>query len=210
MSLFDLVEQDHFIGVTLDLVGELVRVGVTDVARGGADQPRNGILLHVLGHVDPQELFLVSEELLGENLGGLGLSHSRGPEEEEDAVWAERVELQPCLQGEKFLDQFAETVVLAHDSGAKPGLQVLEPLLEGEGDGGELDSPGVGQSLEKVDSVNLRQVHLPAVKAQGGSRAGSVQEFDRLVGKEAVPEKLLDQFQVGNDLLHGDHRVVMV
>ena len=46
---------------------------VADVSRRRADQPRDGELLHVLGHVDAHDVMLVVEEALGQGLGGQNL-----------------------------------------------------------------------------------------------------------------------------------------
>src|SRR6266852_2104506 len=58
---------------------------VTDVSGRRPDQPGDGVLLHVLRHVDSHERALVVEQELGERLGGLGLSHARWPKEDERA-----------------------------------------------------------------------------------------------------------------------------
>src|SRR5207302_10070394 len=58
---------------------------VPDVARGRADEPRHGVLLHVLRHVDLDERVLVAEEELGERAGKLRLTDARGAEEDERA-----------------------------------------------------------------------------------------------------------------------------
>ena len=46
---------------------------------------RDGVLLHVLAHVDARERLLVVEEEFGERLGELGLADAGGPDEEERA-----------------------------------------------------------------------------------------------------------------------------
>src|SRR2546430_14458538 len=63
----------------------LFRSLVADVARGRADHARHGVLLHVLGHVEPYERLLVVEQELGQRAGGLGLADAGGAEEDERA-----------------------------------------------------------------------------------------------------------------------------
>ena len=58
---------------------------VPDVARRRADQPRDRVLLHVLGHVDADHARLVVEKHLGQRSGQLGLPHSRRTDEHEGA-----------------------------------------------------------------------------------------------------------------------------
>ena len=62
------------------------------------------MLLHVLGHVDPDHRLLVAEEELGEGAGELGLADPRGAEEDERASRALRV-LDP---GARAADRFGD------------------------------------------------------------------------------------------------------
>ena len=52
VRLLDLVEEDEAVGLAADGVGELAAVVVADVAGRGADEPRDVVLLHELGHVE--------------------------------------------------------------------------------------------------------------------------------------------------------------
>ena len=56
VRLLDLVEQHDAVRVLVDRVGELAALIEADVARRRADQPRHRVLLHVLGHVEADEL----------------------------------------------------------------------------------------------------------------------------------------------------------
>ena len=56
MGLLDLVEQQHRVRRAPDGVGQQPALIEADVARRRADQPRDGVLLHVLAHVEAQEL----------------------------------------------------------------------------------------------------------------------------------------------------------
>src|SRR5690349_9868393 len=71
--------------------GELAALVVADVTRRRADQTRDGVLLHVLRHVDPHHRVLVAEEELGERPRQLGLAHPGRAEEDERAGRALRV-----------------------------------------------------------------------------------------------------------------------
>ncbi len=94
VRLLDLVEEDHRVGPAPHRLGELAALLVADVAGGRADQPRDGVLLHVLGHVEPHHGLLVVEEELGQRPRRLGLPDAGGAEEDERADGAVRV-LQP-------------------------------------------------------------------------------------------------------------------
>ena len=69
MGLLDLVEQDDRVRPAADLLGELAALLVADVARRGADQPRDVVLLHVLRHVDLDQGVGVAEHEFGQRLG---------------------------------------------------------------------------------------------------------------------------------------------
>ena len=56
MRLLDLVEQQHAVRMLGDGLGEQAALVEADVARRRADQARHRVPLHVLGHVEAQEL----------------------------------------------------------------------------------------------------------------------------------------------------------
>ena len=85
MGLLDLVEQQHAVGLAAHRLGQLAALVVADVARRRTDQARDRVLLHVLGHVDPDHRVLVAEQELGQRPGQLGLADARRPEEDERA-----------------------------------------------------------------------------------------------------------------------------
>jgi hypothetical protein len=66
VRLLDLVEEDQGVGLAPDALRELAALLVSDVARGRADQLGDGVLLHVLGHVEAHERLLVVEQELRE------------------------------------------------------------------------------------------------------------------------------------------------
>src|SRR5207249_4134191 len=79
----DVLEQHPGIGPPAHRLGELAALFVPDVARRGADHPRHGVLLHVLGHVEPHHRLLVVEQEFGEGARGLGLADPGRTEEDE-------------------------------------------------------------------------------------------------------------------------------
>ena len=56
MRLLDLVEQQHAMRMLVDAVGQQPALVEADIARRRADQPRDRVLLHVLRHVEAQQL----------------------------------------------------------------------------------------------------------------------------------------------------------
>src|SRR5207237_6106637 len=55
VRLLDLVEQEYGVRPAADRLGQLTAFVKTDVAGRCPDEPRHGVLLHVLGHVEPHE-----------------------------------------------------------------------------------------------------------------------------------------------------------
>ena len=73
VRLLDLVEQHHGVLVLVHRVGELAALVVADVARGRADEPGDRVALHVLAHVEAQQL---DAQGVGELAADLGLAHA--------------------------------------------------------------------------------------------------------------------------------------
>ncbi len=82
MRLLDLVEQQHGVRRLADGVGEQPALIEADVAGRRADQARHGVRLHVLAHVEAQELDAEDRRQL---LGDLGLADARRAGEQERA-----------------------------------------------------------------------------------------------------------------------------
>ena len=91
VGLLDLVEEHHGERLAAHGLGELAAFVVADVARRRADEARHRVLLHVLRHVELDHRALVTEQELGERLGGLGLADTRRPQEDERSRRALRV-----------------------------------------------------------------------------------------------------------------------
>src|SRR5207302_11073516 len=85
MCLLDLIEQHDRVWTTANRLRELATLFVTDVSWRRADQSGDGMLLHVLRHIDAHERALVVEQELGERLRSLRLSHAGRAEEDERA-----------------------------------------------------------------------------------------------------------------------------
>jgi hypothetical protein len=90
MRLLDLVEQHHRVGLPPHRLGQLAAFLVADIPGRRPDEARDGVLLHVLRHVEPHDIVLVVEERRGERTRQLGLSHAGRPQEEkrsDRAAW---------------------------------------------------------------------------------------------------------------------------
>ena len=85
MRLLDLIKQYDRIGMAAHLFGQLATLFIAHIAGCGADDLGDRILLHVLGHIDPDQILVGSEHDLRQSLGELGLSDTGGAQEEERA-----------------------------------------------------------------------------------------------------------------------------
>mmetsp|Transcript_10525 Transcript_10525/g.20901 ORF Transcript_10525/g.20901 Transcript_10525/m.20901 type:complete len:211 (+) Transcript_10525:482-1114(+) len=63
VRLLDLIQKHEVVGALAHGLRELPALLVADVAGRGADHPRHGVRLHVLGHIDTDHVLLVVEEL---------------------------------------------------------------------------------------------------------------------------------------------------
>ncbi len=86
MSLLHLVQQHHRVGLAPHRLGQVAALLVAHVARGRADQARNRVFLHELGHVEAHDGLFGVEQEAGQGLGQLRLAHARGAEEQEGTV----------------------------------------------------------------------------------------------------------------------------
>ena len=125
VGLFDLVEQHHAERLAPHGLGELAALFVADVAGRRTDQTADGVLLHVLAHVERDQRVLVAEQELGERLGELGLADAGGPEEDERAAGALRV-LQTGTGAADALADGLDGVLLADDPLVQLGFHVEE------------------------------------------------------------------------------------
>jgi hypothetical protein len=123
----DLIEEQHRVGPASHGLGELPALLVADVAGRRPDQPRDGVLLHVLGHVDANHRLLGVEHELGERAGELGLPHAGGPEEEERADRPVRIG-EPGARAAQRVGDGLDRLVLADDPLVEAPLHVDELL----------------------------------------------------------------------------------
>jgi len=131
-------------------LGQLSALFVADVAGRGADQPRDGVALHVLRHVEAQQL---DAQVMRQLLGYLGLAHPGGAGEQEAAHRSFRL----AQVGARDLDggnQALDRLVLAEDHQAQVTLQGLEHVAVGGADRARRDARGVGHDLLDVGTAD--------------------------------------------------------
>ena len=138
VGLFDLVKQHHGVGLAADLLGQLPGLVIADVTGGRADDPGDGVLLHELGHIQPDEGLRGVEQVLGQLLDQLGLAHAGGADEDEgDGLALGRHAHPVAPDGGR---DGGNGLVLAHHVGLEPVLQLGQALvfLLLDGAGGDL------------------------------------------------------------------------
>ncbi len=80
MRFFDLIEQEHGMGVLDHCVGQQPALVEPDVSRRRADQAGHRVTLHIFGHVEPDQL---DAEKMRKLPSDLGLADTGGPREQE-------------------------------------------------------------------------------------------------------------------------------
>ena len=91
VRLLDLVEQHHAERLAPHLLGQLAALVVADVAGRRTDEPRHGVAVVELGHVELDQRVVVAEQELGQRLGQLGLTDTGRAGEDERATGTLRV-----------------------------------------------------------------------------------------------------------------------
>jgi hypothetical protein len=188
VGLLDLVEDDDGVRRLGDGVGEQAALVEADVAGRGADEAADGVLLHVLGHVEAEQR---DGEQLGEGLGELGLADAGRAGEQERAdrlVGAREAGAGPLDRG----GDGGDGLVLAEHEVGEALLEVLQDVaVRGRdrlgrdaghaGDDG-LDGGGVdliGAGAESAGSAVVagrpgrRRVRARAAGRRGGRRRRS-------------------------------------
>ena len=161
VRLLDLVEQHDRVRVLVDRVGELAALIEADVARRRADQPRHRVLLHVLRHVEPDEL---DAEHARELLGELGLADAGRAREQEAAGRLVRVAEARARQ----LDHRRELLdrrVLAVDQPLELAFEVLRACVLSA-----VDTERVGMRAIFATTSSIRSGRISSGRASGAIR----------------------------------------
>ena len=164
VGLLDLVKEDHRVGFSADLLGELASLVVAHIARGRADDSGDSVLLHKLGHVQPDKGLGGVEEILSQLLDQLGLAHTGGAnkDERDRLVLGADAHPTPADGGGDCLDR----LILADDVLLEPLLQLGELLilllldLAGRDVGPQLNDVGQMLHPQGGDRLGLQLVLL--------------------------------------------------
>ncbi len=152
MGFFDFVEQQHGIGILDHGVGEQPALVEADVAGRRADQPGHRMLLHVLAHVEAEEL---DPELGRQLLGHLGFADPGRAGEEEGADRLFRVP----QTGPGAQDRAAQGVdgrILPEDLPLEVAVEMLQPSAVGGGDAARRDAGDGGDHRFDIGRLTCR------------------------------------------------------
>src|SRR5256714_6387028 len=154
MRLLYLVEEDDAVGAASDGLGQLPALLVADVTGRCSDHARDGVLLHVLRHVEAYHRPLVVEQKFCERACGFSFADAGGPEEDERADGAVRV-LEACARAAHRVGDSRQSLVLTDDALAQTLLhrdELLHLAFEHLRDG---HARPLGDDLRDVLLVNL-------------------------------------------------------
>ena len=127
MGLFDLVKQNHRIGIAPYLLGKLASIVVSHISGRRSDQLGDAVLLHIFRHIYPDHSFLTPEQHLCQSFGKLCLSHAGGSQEQERTDGTARV-LQAYASPADSPGHCGDCFILADDTLVQNLLQLLKAL----------------------------------------------------------------------------------
>src|SRR6188768_2153420 len=192
VSLLDLVQQEHRVWSLGYGFGQKAAAVVTDVARWRANQPRYGVALHVLAHVEANQL---DAHGLGQLACGFGLADAGRTGEQ---IRADRLLLRPET-GARQLDgrgQLGERAILAEDRLLQIGLQALERRFRVRGHLTRWD-------LRHASQHGFDPLHVDdhGLGVDGGFQLGVgaalIHQIDGLVGHLLVPQMAIGKRSCG-------------
>ena len=170
VRLLDLVEEHDRVGPAAHRLGQLAGLVVADVSRRRADQPRHGVLLLVLRHVDANHRVLVVEQELGERAGELGLADAGRPEKDERPERPVRI-LQPGAGAANGVGDRLDRLVLADDALVQPRFHAQQLLDFAFHQPADRNAGPLADDLGDVFLVDFFLEHAAASAAESASCA---------------------------------------
>ena len=83
MGFFHLVKENNGVWLPANGFRELSSLLITHIAGRGADEPGNGEFLHILRHIDADQIAFIVKQRLRKSLCQLCLAHAGGAKEQE-------------------------------------------------------------------------------------------------------------------------------
>ena len=123
VRFFHFIEKYHRVGFLADGLSQHAAFAIADIARRGTNQPRDGVLLLELGHIDGGQVLATAVEQLCQLQDGFGFTHATGTSQQKRAKRASRT-AQVGACGQQVFMQAGNRQVLAFDGVTKPLRQV--------------------------------------------------------------------------------------
>src|SRR5687768_3406243 len=114
MRFFDLVEQDHTVGLSSDSFSKLSSFFVANISRRCTNEPGDSKLLHVFTHIDPDKGFLAVEHVPRQSTRKLSLTHTSRSQENKGTDRLFRV-FQAYPVSLYCFHHFSYSFILTHD-----------------------------------------------------------------------------------------------
>ncbi len=180
VGFLDFVEQQHGVRLLGDGLGKQATLVEAHIAGRRADEARDGVALHVFGHVEANEIDAQSERQL---LGHLGFANARGAAEQEGANGFVGL----AQAGARHFDGGGQRV----DGGLLPEHDVFQIAVEAlelgaivGGDAVHRHAGDLGDDLLNLDFAD--GLFLLALGQNALRRASFVDDVDGFVGQVAV------------------------
>ena len=110
VRLFDLIKKYYAVRSAAHLFRQLTALVIADIAGRRADKPRDCVLLHIFGHIEPYHRVLVAEKRRSERLAYFRFADSRRAEKDERArrtLWVFKSDsaapYRPCDRGDRLI-----------------------------------------------------------------------------------------------------------
>ena len=97
MRFFDFIEQNHRVRLATHGFGQIAAFFITHIARRRADQSRDRMLFHELGHINADQMIFGIEQKFRQRFAQFSFAYARGSEKQERAIRPLRV-TQPCTR----------------------------------------------------------------------------------------------------------------
>ena len=155
MGLFNLVEQQHAVGLAPHSLGQVAALLVAHITRRRANQAGDRMLFHELAHVHADQVVFTVEHEAGQRLAQFGFADARGAKEQEGAGRAVRV-AQPRPRAANGIGDGLNRLVLANDALVQLALHLQQLVFFALHHLGDRNAGGAADDLGDFLGADLR------------------------------------------------------
>src|SRR4051794_31163818 len=87
VRFFDFIKEDDTVRSSPNSLAQLPALLITDIPGRSANQPRDGVLLHIFAHVDANHRVLIIEQKFRQRPRKFSFTNPGGPEKNKGADW---------------------------------------------------------------------------------------------------------------------------